>query len=368
MERVHILRRPGLLAALAGLAALAAGLGLGLTTLGLRGSGDARDLPSFLEDAVGPALPSGSPTANLGDDVGVALRRNGYTVSLDRGQAVTLAMQGSGSAWTAHANGVTRSTPYGHEVLLLVPRRAEQFLAVSTRQGARTWRWRLDTNGLEPRLRADGGIDLWDGSERSELGLSPVAIFDADGRDITPDGLDWRLAGKPGAWRLELSLDDADLPLPYLIDPGVVLSGTATADNGAGAASLTIPRPAGVVEGDLLVAQVTVRANVTITAPAGWSVLQNTNNGAFIRQAVYRRTPVRRSPPRTRSRSRSPGARRAESPRTAAWGSRSGSPRARQPVPPRRRRRARSRPEPRTRCSSRSTASTTATRSRRRQA
>ena len=112
---------------------------------------------------------------------------------------MTLALQGSGSAWTVHANGLVRPTAYGHELLLLVPRQAEQFLAVSKRQGPRTWRWRLDTGGLEPRLRADGGIDLWKGGERSQLGLAPVVVFDGDGRNVTPEGLSWRLAGRPGS-------------------------------------------------------------------------------------------------------------------------------------------------------------------------
>ena len=58
MESNTVLRHPGLLAALAGIAALAAGLGLCLAVLNRGPSSDAGGgLPGFLAGAVGPALP-----------------------------------------------------------------------------------------------------------------------------------------------------------------------------------------------------------------------------------------------------------------------------------------------------------------------
>ena len=68
----------------------------------------------------------------------------------------------------------------------------------------------------------------------------------------------------------------------------IELRGTSTANNGTkGAVSLTIPRPSGTQDGDVLVAVVDVRGTATITAPAGWTWV-NESNGATLRQAVYR--------------------------------------------------------------------------------
>lgn len=61
-------------------------------------------------------------------------------------------------------------------------------------------------------------------------------------------------------------------------------------------APLTIGYPAGVADGDILVAQIAVRGNQTITAPAGW-VLIHSSNGASHTQAVYWKRVVASSPP-----------------------------------------------------------------------
>jgi hypothetical protein len=71
----------------------------------------------------------------------------------------------------------------------------------------------------------------------------------------------------------------------------IVLRGTTTANNGSkGATSLTIQRPSGTQNGDVLVALVDVRGAAVITASAGWSLVQETPDGATsgaLRQAVY---------------------------------------------------------------------------------
>ena len=54
-----------------------------------------------------------------------------------------------------------------------------------------------------------------------------------------------------------------------------------------GATSLTIPVPAGVQQGDVLVAAIGVRGNPTITPPAGWTLLVNTPNGTTMREAAF---------------------------------------------------------------------------------
>src|SRR6185437_5659886 len=88
--------------------------------------------------------------------------------------------------------------------------RVEQSLLVARHQGTKVWRWRLASN-LHAHVARDGSIKFGD----SPLRILPVAIFDADGRDITPSGLHWSLRGRT----LELRLDDSELATPYIIDP-----------------------------------------------------------------------------------------------------------------------------------------------------
>lgn len=62
----------------------------------------------------------------------------------------------------------------------------------------------------------------------------------------------------------------------------------ATQNTTAGpAASLTLAYPGGLQENDVLIAQVVVRGNAAITAPAGWTLINRTNNGTTLTQAVY---------------------------------------------------------------------------------
>jgi len=55
------------------------------------------------------------------------------------------------------------------------------------------------------------------------------------------------------------------------------------------ATSLTINKPTGVVQNDLLLATLAARGNTTITAPAGWTQIQQTNNGTTQTLAVFYR-------------------------------------------------------------------------------
>ena len=118
--------------------------------------------------------------------------------------------------------------------------------------------------------------------------IEPVAILDQRGREITPKGLSWSVRGST----LELTLDDSKLPLPYVIDPAVSYRLAQVSDNGAaGAASITLTVPAGVVNNDLLFMHIGTRGGgqTTIATPAGWTLLRNTNNANVIRLATFYR-------------------------------------------------------------------------------
>ncbi len=59
----------------------------------------------------------------------------------------------------------------------------------------------------------------------------------------------------------------------------------ATGSSGSG--SLTLAYPAGLAADDVLLAQIAVAGNQTITAPAGWTLINRSNNGSTLTQAVY---------------------------------------------------------------------------------
>lgn len=67
---------------------------------------------------------------------------------------------------------------------------------------------------------------------------------------------------------------------------------SSTGQNSGGSTTLTIPKPAGTVEGDLLVAQVAARGGtgVSVTAPAGWTLIDTATNGTNINQTLYWKT------------------------------------------------------------------------------
>lgn len=72
---------------------------------------------------------------------------------------------------------------------------------------------------------------------------------------------------------------EASLSTPVLHGAKFVANPTATA--------LSVPRPAGAVAGDLLLAQISVRAQPTITAPSGWTRLRVDVAGGTVTQALY---------------------------------------------------------------------------------
>ena len=227
------------------------------------------------------------PTAG----VRVKIGRRSFQVA---GRSAHVSLQSVGAStkrWTRYAHGVSRSTPFGRETIVVTPAKAEQFLTVNKHQGSKTWQWRLNARGLSPRVGADGAVAFLAKHRLSEMYVEPVAILDGAGHNATPEGLRWSLARDRRGWRLELRLDDSRLPTPYVIDPAIVLRG-ATGSNSAGAAvtSMVFNVPAGVVLNDFMVAQVTVRGGAanTIAAPACscWALIRR-DDASNLTQALY---------------------------------------------------------------------------------
>ena len=255
---------------------------------------------TFVDRALGAPSPDASLERRLA--TGATLAVDGRGIAARVGSAtIGLASSGAGhGAWQRYGSGVTRATSFGRESILFGINRAEQFLTVARRQGARTWRWQLDaTNGV-PRLDAGGGVSFAGAGSLAGLRILPVEILDRHGRDVTPAGLRWSLDRQGSGWILGVQLDDRRLPVPYLVDPIVVVAACAlpvgpggttscTAATSTGSSSLGIVKPSAAVAGDVMVAQLTVRSTGAITAPAGWSQIGATAQDAAgpIEQAVF---------------------------------------------------------------------------------
>src|SRR4030095_9792623 len=67
------------------------------------------------------------------------------------------------------ATSALRSPPFGAEAVVVTSTRAEQFLTVREHQGKRTWRWRLGTGKLKPKLRVDGSVLVTAGAGDARL-------------------------------------------------------------------------------------------------------------------------------------------------------------------------------------------------------
>jgi hypothetical protein len=177
--------------------------------------------PTFLAELLGPLDASAPLVRSPAEGVRVELTAAGYNVE-HGGASIGLAAENeAGSAWQTFAGGVSRSTPFGLETITVEAGRTEQYLTVTERQGLQTWRWKVMSDSLVPRLTENGAIHFFAGARPAPLRIAPVEILDAGGKPVTPPGLQWTLARDAGGWWLELTLDDAALPLPYVIDPAV---------------------------------------------------------------------------------------------------------------------------------------------------
>jgi parallel beta-helix repeat protein len=176
---------------------------------------------TFLDAALGAPSSKAPLVRKPARGVTVRLGHHGYSVAAPRQGTVTLSSATSSGEWTRFARGVSRPTAFGRETVTVGPDRTEEFLAVSKRQGLRTWQWRLRSTALAPRLNRDGSISLSRPDASPALRIAPVRILGPNGANVTPAGARWALRHSGGSWLLRLRLDDRRLPLPYVIDPAV---------------------------------------------------------------------------------------------------------------------------------------------------
>ena len=62
---------------------------------------------------------------------------------------------------------------------------------------------------------------------------------------------------------------------------------SSTSGDNVTAKTLVLPKPAGVVSGDVLLAAVASRGKASISAPSGWSLVRMETSGSVLRQAIY---------------------------------------------------------------------------------
>ncbi len=247
--------------------------------------------PAFLASALGPDVAS-TPERLTDDGHSVSLPRSGYKLEAGVNTFALSSDDQDGDSWHQFESGAARSTPFGSEAVVLDGNVVEQFLTVEKRTGPKRWRWKLDTGTLKPHLRPDGSVLISPGNIVAGFRIRPAAILDSRGRDISPKGTRWDLEREDGDWFLALDVDDAKLPLPYVIDPATLgLTDVASAAN-ASATTLVIPKPGALAVNDQMVAQVTARNNTVICAPAGWTSVDRRVNGATLTQELFRKTAV----------------------------------------------------------------------------
>jgi hypothetical protein len=125
--------------------------------------------------------------------------------------------------------------------------------------------------GLPPGLGIDGGTGSISGTIASGAAGSspyPVSITVRDGATVdATDTFTWTVTAEPTT-------------------TAIVFHGAAGVAF-AGRSAVPIPRPAGVVAGDVEVAAILVVGPATVTAPAGWSLVRVDASGTLFRQLVY---------------------------------------------------------------------------------
>jgi hypothetical protein len=250
---------------------------------------EADTLPGFLHEALGPPQADAPLLHHPADGVRVAVKSDRFSV-VRGADSVSLAAEGTGNAeWKHFEDGVTRTAPFGAETVVVDGDKAEQYLTVTQSQGLRTWRWKLEADSLTPRLGDDGAVGFLDGRRLTGTFIAPVAIYNASGDDVTPDGLRWTLAPAASSWWLELRIDDSRLTLPYVIDPAITFRAASSGTNVL-SPTITLNSPMGVAQNDVLVAQVTGRYTQPPATPAGWQHVRTESAGAgagAVTQSVF---------------------------------------------------------------------------------
>ena len=274
--------------------ALLLGIAAGATLLAVGVGNTLHPRPAqveFLQAALGEPTKTQSFERRPGAGTVVRVEPGGYRVQ-SAGLTVGLRAANAGRGeLQGFEHGAARRTEYGWEAVTVSEDRTEQFLTVGKRQGERRWRWQLDTPDLIPRVGGDGTVGFVDDGRLSDrLVLEPVRILDARRRDVTPDGLRWQVEESDGTWWLALDLDDRELPLPYVIDPAIARRSVASTST-PGATTVVITKPAGLVAGDLLVAQVTAKGGTgTFICPpsASWTSIRREEATTNIAQELFR--------------------------------------------------------------------------------
>jgi large repetitive protein len=253
--------------------------------------------PSFIQRLLGKSAPDLNNKILSSRAGSATLTSGGFTVRTGSGAISVNAVGQSDGTWNRYEHGATRGTPTGIETITASSKGAEESLVVGSYQGTHTWSWTLRTNGLVPRVGNDGAVGFLQGHRLIGTYIRPVAIYDAQGRNITPAGLRWSVVPQGGGWVLQLTLDDTNLPTPYVIDPGIALHGTPASYTSAGSsvATFVMNVPTGVALNDLLLAQVTFRsaAGLGLSAPVCgcWTLIRrddvNTAGGSYLSQALY---------------------------------------------------------------------------------
>ncbi len=283
--------RGRVLVAAAALAALVAGL------LVLAGPSDSDRpvLPSFLVAELGAPDRSAPLSHTPADGVEVSIQNDAYRVSAGADSLALALDQGDASSWQPHTGGAVRTTSFGEEIVTVRPTVTEQYLTVRERQGRKTWRWHLSTGTLKPTLRPDGSVLVSAGNAVAGFRISPAAILDEDGKDVTPEGTSWSLERRKDDIWLTLFVDDAELPLPYVIDPATIFTRNfAGSNNAGGATTIVLTKPASLAVNDMMVAQIGYKGGTgaypcgPAANPTSWTALSvPTNSTTSVGQLLY---------------------------------------------------------------------------------
>jgi len=232
----------------------------------------AHAVPGFLTEALGAPTTQPKLVRKSAPGVKVGITEQAMTYADTAGSKIALSSVGvKATDVRTFRNGQLANTSFGTQAITLKNPKAdiEQFLTVNRKVGVHSWKWLLDTE-LEGRVAQSGWVGFFRKGEAllQDVAIPPVSILDAKGRDVTPKGAGWGLEVSGGKQYLTLTLDDAKLPLPYVIDPAIFRSLGTRTDSSATSGTFTVTTPATANPKDLLLLQMVGKAaTATATAP-----------------------------------------------------------------------------------------------------
>ncbi|MDO8879180.1 MAG: DUF6531 domain-containing protein, partial [Coriobacteriia bacterium] len=116
-----------------------------------------------------------------------------------------------------------------------LPGGLKETIVLATHAPENTYSFRLQTDGLEPRLEDDGSISLFmKGSDEPHIVIPASCMWDSSAGEIGPaftDRVHYKLIEDGDAWRLDVVadrawLDDSERVYPVYIDPTLYAEGT----------------------------------------------------------------------------------------------------------------------------------------------